>query len=96
MDKTAPCEQSRHCTSSAPRAPAAPRFAPDADQLARLLTPALLDRVRDAIIVLGIDHRIWVWNKNAELMYGMERRNHAATQGWQHGGGAGALDMPGR
>ena len=70
MDKTAPCEQSRHCTSSAPRAPAAPRFAPDADQLARLLTPALLDRVRDAIIVLGIDHRIWVWNKNAELMYG--------------------------
>jgi PAS domain S-box-containing protein len=35
-----------------------------------VLTPALLDRVRDAIIVLGIDHRIWLWNKNAELLYG--------------------------
>jgi PAS domain S-box-containing protein len=67
MDKTAPREQSRYCTSSAP---IAPRGAPDSDRLARLLAPALLDRVRDAIIVLGIDHRIWLWNKNAELLYG--------------------------
>jgi PAS domain S-box-containing protein len=48
----------------------APRCAPDADRIARLLTPVLLDRVRDAVIVLGIDHRIWLWNKNAELLYG--------------------------
>jgi PAS domain S-box-containing protein len=67
MDKTAPREQSRHCTSSALRAP---RIAPDADRLARLLMPALLDRVGDAIIVLGIDHRIRLWNKHAELLYG--------------------------
>jgi PAS domain S-box-containing protein len=67
MEKTAPHEQSRHCTSSARLAP---RCAPDAERLARLLTPVLLDRVRDAIIVLGIDHRIWLWNKNAELLYG--------------------------
>jgi PAS domain S-box-containing protein len=67
MDKTAPREQSRPCTSSA--LPAL-RFAPDTDRLARLLTSALLDRVREAIIVLGIDHRIWLWNKNAELLYG--------------------------
>jgi PAS domain S-box-containing protein len=67
MDTIGPCEQSRHCTSSALLAP---RCAPDTDRLARLLAPALLDRVRDAIIVLGIDHRIWLWNKNAELLYG--------------------------
>jgi PAS domain S-box-containing protein len=67
MDKTAPCELARHCTSSAPPAP---RCAPDADQLARLLAPALLDGVRDAVIVLGIDLRIWVWNKHAERLYG--------------------------
>jgi PAS domain S-box-containing protein len=67
MDTTAPREPSRHCTSAALPAP---RSAPDADRLARLLTPVLLDRVRDAIIVLGIDHRIWLWNKNAELLYG--------------------------
>jgi PAS domain S-box-containing protein len=67
MDTIAPCEQSRQCTSSALLAP---RCAPDTDRLARLLAPALLDRVRDAIIVLGIDHRIWLWNKNAELLYG--------------------------
>jgi PAS domain S-box-containing protein len=67
MEKTAPREQSRHCTSAAFLAR---RSAPDADRLARLLTPALLDRVRDAVIVLGIDHRIWLWNKNAELLYG--------------------------
>jgi PAS domain S-box-containing protein len=67
MDKTAPREQSRACTSSALLAH---RFAPDADRLARLLMPALLDRVGEAIIVLGIDHRIWLWNKHAELLYG--------------------------
>jgi PAS domain S-box-containing protein len=67
MEKTAPRDQSRHCTSAALLPP---RSAPDTARLARLLTPALLDRVRDAIIVLGIDHRIWLWNKNAELLYG--------------------------
>jgi PAS domain S-box-containing protein len=67
MEKTAPREQARHLTSAALPAP---RSAQDADRLARLLAPALLDQVRDAIIVLGIDHRIWLWNKNAERMYG--------------------------
>jgi PAS domain S-box-containing protein len=67
MEKTAPREQSRHSTSVALLAP---RSAPDADRLARLLTPALIDRVHDAIIVLGLDHRVWLWNKNAELLYG--------------------------
>jgi PAS domain S-box-containing protein len=71
MDKTAPREQSRHRTSAA--LPAS-HSAPDADRLARLLMPALLDRVRDALIVLGIDHRIWLWNKNAELLYGWSAR----------------------
>jgi PAS domain S-box-containing protein len=67
MEKTAPREQSRHCTSAALLATLS---APDADRLARLLAPALLDQVREAIIVLGIDHRVWLWNKNAELLYG--------------------------
>lgn len=44
--------------------------APDAHQIARLLAPALLEQVRDAIIVLGIDHGICLWNKNAEHLYG--------------------------
>jgi PAS domain S-box-containing protein len=51
-------------------APLASLPAPDADRLARLLAPALLDRVRDAVIVLGVDHRVWLWNKNAEGLYG--------------------------
>jgi PAS domain S-box-containing protein len=67
MDKTAPPEQSRHCASCAA---VAPDFGPEAGRLARLLTPALLDRLRDAIVVLGTDHRIWLWNKSAELLFG--------------------------
>jgi PAS domain S-box-containing protein len=51
-------------------APLASLPAHDADRLARLLAPALLDRVRDAVIVLGVDHRVWLWNKNAERLYG--------------------------
>jgi PAS domain S-box-containing protein len=67
MEKIVSREQSRHCPSVA--RPAS-RSVPDADRLARLLMPALLDRVHEAIIVLGIDRRIWLWNKNAELLYG--------------------------
>jgi PAS domain S-box-containing protein len=48
----------------------ASRSVPDADRLASLLMPVLLDQVRDAVIVLGMDHRIRLWNGNAERMYG--------------------------
>lgn len=75
MDNTAPREHARDRTASASSTglvahPLAHPIAPGADRLARLLMPALLDRVDDAIIVLGIDHRIWLWNKHAELLYG--------------------------
>jgi PAS domain S-box-containing protein len=34
---------------------------------------ALLDQTRDAILVVGIDHRVQFWNRSAERLYGWSR-----------------------